>query len=289
MAWPLASAEAAAANYSSQLPPQQQKWSNGMLYPAFDKFPQQQPPPGAAAATVDPKAETDPLAGATEVVTDNREVFMENDIGGVAIALSHGSVLFEVAKRELHATTAMKKPNRYHPTRISLVFYQHKNLNLPSHGHREYEKKTEIWKLRREAQAREEEEEERRRLAEMVPETMQAPLPNPMQAPQSNPMQTPPPTKAFVPVQSQAPQAPPRGPGTSQAVSGAAVQVSQGLQQHRIDSKLAEAKIPKMAVPEYRLMWDTTVQYATTATTTTVSTRWIHPRPAITGPYQRWS
>ncbi|KAI0226796.1 hypothetical protein LSAT2_022746 [Lamellibrachia satsuma] len=85
--------------------------------------------------------------------TSTREVFRESDIGGVAIALTHGSVLFEVAKRELHATTAMKKPNRYHPTRISLVFYQHKNLNLPSHGHKEYEVKQEMWKKRRDDRA----------------------------------------------------------------------------------------------------------------------------------------
>merc|ERR1719341_490747 len=80
--------------------------------------------------------------------SDCLEAFQDPSIGGIALALPHGSVVIECAKAELHATTALRQPNREEPHRIGLVFYQHKNLHHPSHGAGEFQRKRAIREFR---------------------------------------------------------------------------------------------------------------------------------------------
>ena len=42
----------------------------------------------------------------------------QRKMGGLAIALQHGSLMFECAKLERHATTRLQQPNRTHPVRM---------------------------------------------------------------------------------------------------------------------------------------------------------------------------
>ena len=103
----------------------------------------QAPQPPIPAPPPPPK---ETLGEVTEV-NDNVDCFQDSQMGGVAIALPHGSVIIECAKLEMHSTTSLKRPNRLNPTRMTLIFYQHRNLNRAKHGIAEWAEKMRLKKL----------------------------------------------------------------------------------------------------------------------------------------------
>ena len=102
-----------------------------------------------------------------EVEDSGKAAFASVEVGGLAVALSHGSVAIEVAKEEVlltslrllsshpfpssvrshpsspqvHATTPLSAPSAASPSRIGLVFYQHHSLHHPGHGSRAWHRR----------------------------------------------------------------------------------------------------------------------------------------------------
>jgi hypothetical protein len=57
--------------------------------------------------------------------------------GGIGIELPNGSLLFECAHVEWHATTALACPTRFQPSRVGIVLFCHDKLKLENHGNKQ--------------------------------------------------------------------------------------------------------------------------------------------------------
>ena len=57
-------------------------------------------------------------------------------VGGIGFDLPTGSLLYECAKVETHATTKLQYPDRFSPERMSVVFYSHGRLLQRNHGNK---------------------------------------------------------------------------------------------------------------------------------------------------------
>lgn len=150
-------------NYAATAAPPQSNWGlyqNSPMPPSATPVIPPQYPPNFQQQTVLGAASQQPnmnmnssssklseALGEVTEINDNLECFQDKQMGGVAVALPHGSVVIECAKLEMHSTTSLKKPNRLNPNRISLIFYQHRNLNRPKHGTMEWAEKMRLKKL----------------------------------------------------------------------------------------------------------------------------------------------
>ena len=192
-----------------------------------------------------------PQPRGSEVFTNNEHCFRDSAIGGVAVALTHGSVMFEVAKREVHATTAVRNPSRVRPTRVALIFYQHKNLHLSRHG----------------SVVQSEKQKQRKQLeaavasaAETSPKCKEEGKFNNNEAVSNE----------------DANQNAAAGSGRKPDVKSEEVWTCPTSTSGAASSA------------DYRWLWNAPVNHGYTLTTNTMVTKWIKPQLAVTGPYQSW-
>lgn len=224
----------------------------------------------------------------------SERLFEDPLTGGVALALTHGAVLFEVAERELHSTTALRNPDRYNPTRISLVFYQHKKLNFRRHGYHRY--------VRAEMRRQQARHDARMHGVPYVPKGLKYKRKRQEEALKSAATATAAAAgTAMGPGGSvgAVPMPPPRRPYKRKLGAGAgsggpaANTTGLGLPLTKLDlpelgGPTRKKKARVVRLPPYKWCWSQPVRLAEARTTDTVATQWVKPECFVTGPYQRW-